>query len=142
MTMNRELVKATIDRILHAITLETGDGPGNWRMVQAPHCSLDLETYELLVKRTGRRGYSEFFTRAARALEPIVSFDQIEKVIAAVKKHRSNNRYKTVHTRIRLDEFNWIDTTATVLGVRPSRVLEAVVFLYLRAENQESVGES
>jgi len=134
--MVNEVAKAAIDRILRRMSLETSDGPGSWELVQAPICSLDMESYELLVKRTGRKGYSEFFTRAVQSLKPLVSSGQLTQVIGAVKKNRSNYRNKTVHTRIGKIEAKWIADTAKVMDVMPSRVLEAVVFLYLRAEGE------
>ena len=134
--MVNEVAKAAIDRILRRMSLETSDGPGRWELVQAPICSLDMESYELLVKRTGRKGYSEFFTRAVRSIKPIVSIDQLTPVIAAVKKNRSNYRNKTVHTRIAKPESKWIEEMAVAMQVKPARILEAVVFLYLRTEDQ------
>jgi len=134
--MRQELDKATIERILRRMSLEGDDGPGTWKFVHAPLCALDLESYELLVKRTGRIGYPEFFTRAVQELKPIVSSAQLSKVIPVVKQNRSHYRNHTVHTRIGKNEVKWVEDTALVLGVRPSRVLEAVVFLYLRAEGE------
>lgn len=134
--MIKEVAKAAIERILQRMSLETGDGPGAWDLVQAPICYLDMESYELLVKRTGRMGYSEFFTHAVQSLKPVVSFGQLTQVIAAVKKNRSNYRNKTVHTKMGKVEAKWVADTATAMDVRPSRVLEAVVFLYLRAEGE------
>lgn len=142
MEMYRGLDKAAINRILQRMTLEIGDDPGSWELVQSPRCALDLGSYGLLVKQTGGRSYSEFFTRAVQAIKPVVSFDQIEKAIAVVKRHRRNHSYKIVHTRIGKVEYKWIEDTATKLGVRPSRILEATVFFYLRAEDQVSAGEN
>jgi len=135
--MINEVDKAAIDRILQRMSLETSDDPGSWELVQAPVCFLDMESYELLVKRPGRMGYSEFFTRAVQSLKPLVSSGQLTQVIGAVKKNRSNYRTKTVHTKIGKIEAKWIADTAKGMNVRPSRVLEAVVFLYLRAERGE-----
>jgi len=132
--MYRQMDKAAINRILQSMMLEAADGLGSWELVQAPLCALDLESYELLVKQTGRTGYAEFLTRAVQTLKPIVSDSQLTTVSAAVKKSRRNYRSHTVHTKIGKAECKWIKDTATKLGVRPSRVLEAVVFLYLRAE--------
>jgi len=133
--MITEVAKAAIERILQRMSLETGDGPESWEMVPAPICALDRESYDLLVKRTGGTGYSEILTRAVQSLKSVVSFDQLNQAIAGVKKNRSNYRTKTVHTKIGKLEAKWIEDTAMVMEVKACRVLEAIVFLYLRAES-------
>ena len=134
--MNQERIQTAINRLIQRLKLAIVEDPGSWEVVPSPICILDKESYDLLVGQTGRTGYSEFFTRAVRSIKPIVSIDQLTPVIAAVKKNRSNYRNKTVHTRIAKPESKWIEEMAVAMQVKPARILEAVVFLYLRTEDQ------
>ena len=55
-----------------------------------------------------------------------------------MKKNRSHYRSKTVHTRMGKPECKWIEDMAQSMQVKPARVMEAIVFLYLRAEEPAS----
>ncbi len=103
----------------------------------SPICVLDMESYDLLVTRTGGVGYSTFFTRAIRTIKPIVTTDHLSQVIDGVKKSRSGSRYKNVRAKVGKPELQWVTEMATTMHMKPARVMEAVVFLYLRMENQD-----
>ena len=138
--MNQERIHSAIANLLQRLKNQYGDDPESLVMVGAPICSLDQESYDLLRLRTGGTGYPRFFNQAVHAIKPIIAIDQLTQVIAAVKKNRSHYRSKTVHTRMGKPECKWIEEMAKTMQVKPSRIMEAVVFLYLRSEDQESGG--
>ncbi len=141
-TMNHERVNLAIANLLQRLKQEYGEESGSRVLVPAPNCSLDSESYELLLARTGGWGYSRVFNSAVQAVKPIVSKGQFTQVFAAVKKGRSNYRSKAVRTRMGKAERKWIEETAKSMQVKPSRIMEAVLFLYLRSEEQEPGGEN
>lgn len=136
--MNQERVQSAIANLLQRLKIQYGDDPESLVMVGAPICSLDQESYDLLRLRTGGTGYPRFFNQAVQSIKPIISIDQLTQVIAAVKKNRSHYRSKTVHTRMGKPECKWIEDMAQSMQVKPARVMEAIVFLYLRAEEPAS----
>ena len=136
--MNQERVQSAIANLLQRLKIQYGDDLESLVMVGAPICSLDQESYDLLRLRTGGTGYPRFFNQAVQAIKPIISIDQLTQVIAAVKKNRSHYRSKTVHTRMGKPECKWIEDMAQSMQVKPARVMEAIVFLYLRAEEPAS----
>jgi len=140
--MNQENIHSAIANLLQRLKLEYGDEAGSLVQVAAPNCSLDRESYELLLARTGGRGYPSLYNLAVQAVKPIVSKGQFTQVMAAVKQGRSNYRSKAVHTRMGKAECKWIEDTAKAMQVKPSRIMEAVLFLYLRSEEQELGGEN
>lgn len=140
--MSQERMQASIQVLIQNLMKGPDGSPESWIMVPSPVCRLDQESYELLVKRTDGGGYSSFFTDAVRAIKSIVSNDQLEQVIAVVKKNRRGYRSQTVHTKLGQFECKWVKDAAAKLKVKPQRVLEAVLFLYLRAENQKSAEEN
>ena len=139
--MNQEQVHSAIANLLQRLKLEFGEA-GSLVLVAAPKCGLDQESYELLLARTGGRGYACVYNLAVQAVKPIVSKTQFTQVIAAVKKGRSNYRSKAVQTRMGKAEFKWIEETAKAMQVKPSRIMEAVLYLYLRSGDHESGGEN
>ena len=140
--MNQERVQSAIANLLQRLKNQYGDDPESLVMVGAPICSLDQESYDLLRLRTGGTGYPRFFNRAVHAIKPIIAIDQLTQVIAAVKKNRSHYRSKTVHTRMGKLECKWVEDMAKTMQVKPSRIMEAALFLYLRSEDQGSGGEN
>ena len=141
-TMNQENVHSAIAILLQRLKQEYGDDAGSRVLVAAPNCSLDRESYELLLARTGGRGYGDLYNRAVQAVKPIVTKGQFTQVIAAVKEGRSNYRSKAVHTRMGKAECKWVEDMAKAMQVKPARIMEAVIFLYLRSEDQEPGGEN
>lgn len=139
--MNRGNLKAAIDQVLLALNEERGGDPENWEEVPTPECLLDMETYALLVKRTGQTRYPELFTQAVRSMKSILTPDQLRQIALAVKSKRSRRRHKTVHSRIEKGEFGWVVNMAQEMGTKPARILESVLFIYLRAEVLESAQE-
>ena len=140
--MNQERMQAAV-RVLIQNLMKGPDGSTeSWILVPSPICRLDQESYELLVKRTDGGGYSYFFTDAVRAIKPVVSIDQLKHVISAVKKNRSGYRSQTVNTKLGKLECKWVKEMAATMQVKPARVMEAVIFLYLRAEDQKASEEN
>lgn len=140
--MNQEHMRAAISVLIRNLMKGPDGSPESWEMVPSPICRLDQESYSLLVKRTDGGGYSNFFTNAVRALKPVVSTDQLKQVIRAVKKNRSGYRSHTVQTKLGKVECKWVKGIAATMEVKPSRVMEAIIFLYLRAGDQKSADES
>jgi len=140
--MNQARRKTAINLLLYRIQMEIGTDPESRVVVSSPRCSIDEESYDLLVARTGGAGYQRLFTQAVQAIRTIVSIEQLPQVIAAVKKNRSGYRSKTVHTRMGKIEYKWIEEMALAMQVKPARVMEAVIFLYLRAEDQKFAEEN
>jgi hypothetical protein len=132
--MQRGDLKAAIDQVLLALNEERGGDPENWEEVPTPECLLDMETYELLVKRTGQTRYPELFTQAVRSMKSLLTPEQLRQIALAVKSKRSRRRHKTVHSRIEKGEFGWVIDTAREMGTKPARILESVLFIYLRAD--------
>lgn len=126
-------LQGAVDKVLQHLEQEAKDGDSLQELVPTPMCMLDLETYDLLVASTGGAGYPAFFTRAVRSLEPIISVGQLNQVIAAAKRKRAASNYKMVHTKIGKNEFEWTSRTAVEMGTKPVRILEAVIFLFVRA---------
>lgn len=138
--MDRDRIKAAVEKLLLGFGQESEDGYLVPELVQIPQCSLDLETYELLVGRTGGSGYSKLFTDAVRTMKAIVTGEQLIQVIAIVKAKRSGSNHKALRTKLARVELEWVEKTATSLRTKPCRILEACLFLYLRAEERARNG--
>ena len=133
--MDQNRIEAAISRVILKLKQDTGDDPGRWEMDLSPICVLDMESYELLVSRTGQVRYSIFFTRAIRSIKEMVTVDQLAQVMEGVKKNRSGSRYKNVRAKVGRPELRWVIEMAIAMHTKPARVMEAVLYLYLRAED-------
>ncbi len=139
--MDRDRIKAAVAQLLFDFGQETNEDYLCREQVQSPLCSLDLETYGLLLQRTGGSGYMKVFTDAVRTMKTIVTVEQIELVIARVKAKRSGANHKTLRTKLVKSEWDWVEETAVAMGVKPNRIMEALLFLYLRAEGKVPAGQ-
>lgn len=136
--MPKHSFEAIINRILSQVIKEGEVDPRRAERTMCPQCAVDLETYNLLVTRTGGSGYGTVITTAIRKTQPILTAEQIGQVIAAVKIKRSGGQFKNVRTKIGKSELEWVNEMASGIQTKPGRVLEAILFLYLRAEGEET----
>lgn len=134
--MDRDRIKAAVAQLLLGFGQESDEDYLCRELVQTPLCSLDLETYGLLVERTGGSGYPKVFTDAVRTMKTIVTEEQLHQVIAIVKAKRSGANHKALRAKLVKSEWEWVEQTANTMRIKPSRILEAVLFLYLRAEGK------
>ena len=139
--MDRDRIKAAVAQLLLGFGQESDEDYLCREQVQTPLCSLDLETYGLLVARTGGSGYPKVFTDAVRTMKNIVTAEQIDLVIARVKAKRSGANHKALRAKLVKSEWEWVEETATAMRTKPSRVMEALLFLYLRAEGKTAVSQ-
>lgn len=139
--MDRDRIKAAVAQLLLGFGEETDENYPCPELIQVPQCSLDSETYDLLVERTGGSGYPKMFTDAVRTIKTVVTEEQFHQVIAIVKAKRSGSNHKALRTKLARSEWEWVEQTANEMRTKPSRVLEAVLFLYLRAEGKATVGQ-
>ena len=134
--MDRDRLKAAVAQLLLGFGEESDEEYLCPEQVQTPLCSLDLETYGLLVARTGGSGYPKVLTEAVRTMKTIVTADQLLLVIAIVKAKRSGANHKNIRAKLAKSEWEWVEQTANAMRIRPSRILEALVFVFLRADQQ------
>lgn len=140
--MENDRFGSAIEQVLVRLKAATGEEPSSWEMESSPICVLDIESYDLLVARTDHVRYSVFFTRAIRAIKPIVTVNQLTQVIDGMRKSRRGSRYKNVRARVGKPELQWVVEMATAMRMKPARVMESVIFLYLRALDQVSADPS
>ena len=133
--MSQEHMREAINQVLMTLSQERGGNPENWEEVRTPDCIIDTESYELLVRRSRSARYPDIFTDAVRSLRPLLTPDQLRQVALAVKAKRSKGRHKCVHSRIEKGEFGWVLEMANLMETKPARVLESILFLYLRASD-------
>jgi len=135
--MDHDVRSAAFNQLMKQIRMEVKENPSYGERLKSPSCHLDLETYGLLVQRTGGIGYSEFFTRAIRSMNAIVSSEDLIQVAAVAKCRRRGHQSKTVSTMIGTQDLNWLLGLAEKMRVKPPRVLEAILYIYLRTEAKE-----
>lgn len=132
--MHQEQIQAAIARVLLQATQEPGAEFYLMEKVRAPYCSLDLESYRLLHARSKGSSYPELFTDAVRMAISSVTDSQLSQSIQVVQKKRSRGQGKIVRPKIGKSELDWVEGRAKVIDAKPARVLEAVLFLFLRIE--------
>lgn len=132
--MDRERRSALIRQLIANLAEEAKVDHRSWEKTQAPICVLDQESYSLLVEKTGRTNYPAIFTNAIITMRTILTPEQLSQGIDAIKFKRSHGRHQTVQTKVGTAELEWIFEMATALKTRPARILESVIFLYMRTE--------
>ena len=139
--MEQDQMRTAITQLLLSFGEEADEDYPCPGQVQAPPCNLDLETYGLLLEQTGGSGYTKLFTNAVRRMKSIVTPEQLNRVIAIVKVKRSGANHKTIRPKLVKSEWEWIEQTANTMRIKPSRILEAVVFVFLRTDQQISINQ-
>lgn len=137
--MDRDRIKAAVAQLLLGFGQESDEDYPCPEQIPTPQCSLDLETYGLLVERTGGSGYPKVFTDAVRTMKTIVTEEQLRLVFAIVKAKRSGANHKALRAKLVKSEWVWVEQTANTMRTKPNRVLEAVLFLFLRAEGKAAL---
>lgn len=127
-------LNALIDRLLETTPQEDPDGAWFGELVPSPHLSLDLESYQLLSTRTQTKCYPKAFTFAAQLISSGIQPSLITRLMAVVKRNRARGQARVVRSKLRRAEWTRVVELSQELGVRPARVLEAALFLYLRTD--------
>ena len=117
--MGHDARNAAFNQLMKHLKMEMKGDPIYEERVKSPSCNLDLETYGLLLQRTGGTGYSVLFTRAIRAMKSIVSSDDLTHVAAVAKKRRSGHQCKVVSTMIGTRDQKWIVDLAAKMRILP-----------------------
>jgi len=130
--MDPARLQALIDRILETAPTEDPDGDWFGELVPSPHLSLDLETYQMLSTRPQSKCYPRDFTLAAQVISSEIQPSVIAGIIAVVKRSRSLGQSRIVRSKLRKAEWTKVVELSRDLGVRPARILEAGLFIYLR----------
>jgi hypothetical protein len=95
-------------------------------------CFLDYQTYDLLVRQANQENYAILFTKAVQALREVVTREHIHQSMIVIKTRRAGGKHHAVHTKIGEKELTWIVEQGQALGTKPARVMESVLFLFLR----------
>jgi hypothetical protein len=131
--MEQDRYKDAVAQLLLRFMEENGDDYQSRGQINTPVFTMDMESYKLMVERTGGTGYPRLLTDTIRALKTVVSTEQLNHVITLVKARRSGSNHKPIHTKVGKPEWDWVEQMARSMNCKPIRVLEAVLFLYLRA---------
>jgi hypothetical protein len=131
-------MKSLIDDILSREQDASKDLLTSLDVVQAPCCSLDLETHCLLMKRLKEVSRAQTITKMVRLAKLSISEAQLLAAITLVTRKRSRGNFKYFRSRIGRGEMEILNAISSSMGTKTVRVLEAVLFLLCRLDPEVS----
>lgn len=130
--MPKEAIESVVARILNSSTLLLGENLPGPEVIETPTCILDRESKALIQGNPDKRTYSVQFTKAVRVLKPVLTNEQVKQTIDIVIKMRASGNHWNFRAKIGKPEWDWVSQLASSMKVKPVRVLEAVLFIYIR----------
>jgi hypothetical protein len=133
--MGAGTVKSEIDRVLAEVKSEVRHHHlFHQEIVRGPFLSLDHETYRLLSEKAQGSCYATVFSQAVRSLRDYLTEADLAEICSIIKIKRARGQNKLVKSRVAQKDFEWVLEASARSAVKPARVLEALSFVFVRAD--------